>query len=388
MLYDFKFYNPTKIHFGRESLGKLKEELSNYGDTILLAYGKAAIKRIGLYDKVVTILKDSGKTIIELEGVMPNPTYAKVLEGTELVRKHNVDLILAVGGGSVVDYAKAVAGSAYCEEDAYQRYWIDRKAVECKTVPVASILTMVGTGSEMNGGSVITNDDLKLKIGYGFPQSVFPKFSILNPEFTYSIPKYQMVSGIYDILSHLMEQYFSGEEISTSDYIMEGLLRSVIDNARVAIKEPENYEARSNIMWSSTVAINTLCAASKPGDWAVHSIEHQLGAYTDCAHGMGLAAISLPYYRHIYKYGLDKFVRFAEVVWGVSSEGKTKDDVALEGISCLEAFIDECGIVKSLKELGATKEMLPLIAESTNASSNGYKELSPSEILDVLEQCF
>ncbi len=388
MLYDFNFYNPTKIYFGKESLGKLNEELQNYGNTILLTYGKGAIKRIGLYDKVVAILKENGKTIIDLEGVMPNPTYAKVLEGAELVRKHKVDLILAVGGGSVVDYSKAVAASAYCEEDAYQRYWIERKPVECKTVPVASILTMVGTGSEMNGGSVITNEDLKLKIGYGFPQSVFPKFSILNPEFTYSVPKYQMVSGIYDILSHLMEQYFSGEEICTSDYIIEGLMKSVIDNARIAVKEPENYEARSNIMWSSTVALNTLCAASKPGDWAVHSIEHQLGAYTDCAHGMGLAAISLPYYRYIYKYGVDKFVRFAEVVWGVSSKDKTKDEVALEGISCLEAFLDECGIVKSLSELDATKEMLPLIAESTNSTGNGYKKLTAAEILDILEQCF
>ncbi len=388
MLYDFKFHNPTKIHFGKESLGKLKDELADYGDTVLLTYGKAAIKKIGLYDKVVAILNDCGKTIVDLEGVMPNPTYAKVLEGAELVRKHSVDLILAVGGGSVVDYSKAVAATAYCEDDAYQRYWINRKPVECKTVPVASILTMVGTGSEMNGGSVITNDDLKLKIGYGFPQSVFPKFSILNPEFTYSIPKYQMVSGIYDILSHLMEQYFSGEEICTSDYIIEGLLRSVIDNARVAIKDPENYEARSNIMWSSTVAINTLCAASKPGDWVVHGIEHQLGAYTDCAHGMGLAAISLPYYRHIYKYGIDKFVRYAEVVWGVSSEDKTKDEIALEGIASLEAFIDECEIVKSLRELGATEEMLPLIAESTNANGSGYKKLSADEILDILQQCF
>ncbi len=388
MIYDFDFYNPTKIYFGKDSLGKLSGELVNYGDTVLLTYGKAAIKKIGLYDKVVAILKENGKTIIELEGVMPNPTYAKVLEGIELVRKHNVDLILAVGGGSVVDYAKAVAGSAYCEEDAYQRYWINRKPVECKTVPLASVLTMVGTGSEMNGGSVITNEELKLKIGYGFPQSVYPKFSILNPEFTYSVSKYQMVSGIYDILSHLMEQYFGGDEICTSDYIIEALMKSVIDSTRIAIKDPENYEARSNIMWSSTMALNNVCRASKPGDWVVHSIEHQLGAYTDCAHGMGLAAISLPYYRHIYKYGIDKFVRFADVVWGVSTDGKSKDEIALEGISCLESFIDECGIVKSLEELGATREMLPLIAETSNKSTNGYKELTTEEVLAILEQCF
>ncbi len=388
MLYDFSFNNPTRIHFGKDSLNKLAEEMKNYGKNILLVYGKGAIKKIGLYDKVVAILQESGKNIFDLEGVMPNPTYAKVLEGAKSVRDNNIDLILAVGGGSVIDYSKAVSVSAYCTGDAYNKYWIERKPVDNEIVPLASILTMVGTGSEANGGSVITNDDLKLKIGRTFTQDVYPRFSILNPEFTYSVSKYQMVSGIYDIMSHLMEQYFSGEEISTSDYVIEGLMKSVIDNARVAINDQENYVARSNIMWSSTLALNNICHTSKPGDWTVHAIEHQLGAYTDCAHGMGLAAISLPYYRHIYKYGIDKFSRFAQVVWGVSTESKTEEQVALEGISCLEAFIDECGIIKSIEELGATRDMLTQIAESTNVGNTGYKKLSPSEIKEILDECF
>ena len=259
--------------------------------------------------------------------------------------------------------------------------------VNNKIIPVGSVLTMVGTGSEMNGGSVITNEELKLKNGRVYSPDVYPKFSILNPEYTFSVPQYQMVSGIFDIISHLMEQYFSGDDNNTTDYVIEGLLRSVIDNARVAIKNPKDYEARSNIMWSATLALNTMAGLSKTQDWEVHMIEHQLGAYTDCAHGMGLAAISIPYYRHIYSYGLDKFVRFAKNVWNVSEEGKSKDEVAKEGLSCLEAFIKECGIVTSIKELGATKEMLPLIANST-VLGGGYKKLTAEDILTILEECY
>lgn len=350
-------------------------------------YGKNSIKKIGLYDEVIKVLNESGKKVVELSGVMSNPTYSKVLEGGKLVRDNNVDLILAVGGGSVIDCAKAISVSAYCEGDAFRKYWIKFEPINNKIVPVGSILTMVGTGSEMNGGSVITNEELKLKNGRVYSPEVYPKFSILNPEYTFSVPDYQMVSGIFDIMSHLMEQYFSGNDNNTTDYVIEGLLRSVIDNARVAIKNPNDYEARSNLMWSATLALNTMAGLSKTQDWEVHMIEHQLGAYTDCAHGMGLAAISIPYYRHIYSYGLDKFVRFAKNVWSVSEEGKSKDEVAKEGLSCLEAFIKECGIVTSIKELGATKEMLPLIANST-VLGGGYKKLTAEDILTILEECY
>ena len=387
MLFDFTYYNPTRIHFGKDSLKQLKGELAQYGETVLLLYGKSAIKKIGLYDEVIAILNEAGKKVVELEGVMPNPTYEKVLEGTQLVRDHQVDLILAVGGGSVVDCAKAISVSSYCEGDAFTKYWLNFEPVNNKIVPVASVLTMVGTGSEMNGGSVITHEGLKIKSGRVYGPEVNPKFSILNPEYTFSVSQYQMVSGIFDIMSHLMEQYFSGEDNNTSDYVIEGLLRSVIDNTKVAIKNPKDYEARSNIMWSSTLALNTMAGVSKEQDWEVHMIEHQLGAYTDCAHGMGLAAISIPYYRHIYTYGLDKFVRFAKEVWHVSVEGKTKDEIALEGLACLEAFIKECGIVTSLRELGATKEMLPLIANST-VLGGGYKKLTAEDVLNILESCY
>ncbi len=389
MQLDFSYYNPTTIHFGKESLSKLNDELPNYGDTVLLVYGRNAIKSNGIYDKVMASLSAAGKKVVELSGVMPNPTYDKMMEGVELVREHKVDLILAVGGGSVVDCAKGISVSAHCEgQDPFQKYWVEWQDLANDVVPVASILTMVGTGSEMNGGSVITHEETKFKAGRVFPPAAYPKFSILNPEYTFTVSQYQMVSGVFDTMSHLMEQYFTDQGANTTDYVIESLLKSSIDNLRVALKTPDDYEARSNIMWNATLALNTITGLSKTQDWQVHMIEHQLGAYTDCAHGMGLAAVSLPYYRLIYKFGLDKFVRFATEVWGVSTEGKTKDQIALEGIDALEAFTKECGIVTSLEELGATKEMLPKIAESTIIIGNGYKKLTNEEVLNILEECF
>ncbi|MBE3990928.1 iron-containing alcohol dehydrogenase [Vibrio parahaemolyticus] len=389
MQLDFSYYNPTTIHFGKESLSKLNDELPNYGNTVLLVYGRNAIKSNGIYDKVMASLSTTGKKVVELSGVMPNPTYDKMMEGVELVRAHKVDLILAVGGGSVVDCAKGISVSAHCEgQDPLQKYWVDFQDLENDVVPVASILTMVGTGSEMNGGSVITHEETKYKAGRVFPPMAYPKFSILNPEYTFTVSQYQMVSGVFDTMSHLMEQYFSDQGANTTDYVIESLLKSSIDNLRVALKTPDDYEARSNIMWNATLALNTITGLSKTQDWQVHMIEHQVGAYTDCAHGMGLAAVSLPYYRLIYKFGLDKFVRFATQVWGVSTEGKTKEQIALEGIDALEAFTKECGIVTSLEELGATKEMLPKIAESTIIIGNGYKKLTNEEVLNILEECF
>lgn len=384
---DFTYQNPTTIYFGKKAIDNLKNELSNYGDNVMIAYGKGAIKKMGLYDTVMAILNESGKKVVELSGIMANPTYEKVLEGAEIVRKNNVDLILAIGGGSVIDCAKAISVSAYCEGDSWTRYWINFEPVDNRIVPVASILTLAGTGSEMNGGSVITNEDLKLKMGRVFPANVCPKFSILNPEYTYSLSYYQMVSGISDMMSHLMEAYFSGEDDVTSDYLMEGLLKSIIHSARIAIKDPKDYEARSNLMWSSSLAMNPIMGLSKTQDWEVHMIEHQLGAYTDCAHGMGLAAVSLPYYRYIYRFGLNKFVRFATQVWNVDEAGKTKEEVALEGIAVMESFMKECKIVTNIRDLGATEEMLPLIADST-VILGGYKKLNAKEILTILKDAY
>ena len=388
MKFDFNYYNPTKIYFGKTALNNLKKELANYGENILLVYGKNSIKKNGLYDKVMEILKESNKKVVELQGIKSNPTYTQMMEGARLVKENNVDLILAVGGGSVIDCSKGIAVSAYSEEDPWQKYWVDCKKVDNKVVPVGSILTMVGTGSEMNGGSVITNEEKMLKNGRVFPANVYPKFSILNPEYTYTVPKNQMVSGIFDTLSHLMEQYFSGDDNNTTDYVIEGVMNALIDNARVAIENPMDYEARSNIMWCATLGLNTVTGLSKEQDWEVHMIEHQVGAYTDCPHGIGLAIVSVPYYRYIYKYGLDKFVRFAKKVWKIHGKDMSKDEIALAGIEKLSDFIKELGIPTTLREIGATEEMLPLIANSTEIMDSGYKKLTADEILEILKEAY
>ena len=388
MLYDFSYQNPTRIHFGKNAINKLANELREYGKNILLVYGKASIKKIGLYDQVINILQAEGKTVVELAGINANPRYTQLLEGARLVREHNIDLILAVGGGSVIDCAKGIACAAYAEGDVWQRYYVNQEPVTNRVIPIGSILTMAGTGSEMNSGSVITNEAENLKIGRVYPLAlVTPRFSILNPEYTYSVPKYQMISGIFDIFSHLMEQYFSGDDDCTSDYLIEGLMLSLISASRKAIVNPEDYEARSNIMWCATMGLNKILGLSKTQDWEVHMIEHQLGAYTDCAHGIGLAIISPAYYRYIYRDGLHKFVRYAKVVWGVEDKGQGDEAIALEGINRLEAFIAELGIPATLREVGATEEMLPLIANST-ALGGGYKQLNAEDILTILKACY
>ena len=249
MLGNFSYSNPTKLYFGEDSLCFLNEELPKYGKTVQLIYG----------------------------------------------------------GGSCCDYAKAVSVSVHCDEDPWEKYYIRFEEPDCDIVPVGCVLTMVGTGSEMNGGAVITNHEQKLKIGHVFGDQVMPKFAILNPKFTFTLPKRQMVAGIYDIFKHICGQYFSGEDDNTSDYISEALMKSVIHSSRIAIRNPADYEARSNIMWAATWALNTLVSRGKSTDWMVHMLGQAVGAYTDATHGMTLSAVSLPYYQYIMPYGLSRF---------------------------------------------------------------------------------
>lgn len=311
MLGEMMYCNPTRLYFGKESLEGLRTELAKYGERVQLCYGDGSIKKNGIYDQVMGILKACGKTVVEDGGVMPNPTVQKLREGVKIARENNVDLILAAGGGSVCDYAKAVSISVNEKEDPWEKYYLRMEEVSRAVVPVGCVLTMVGTGSEMNGGSVITNHEQKLKIGHVFGDNVYPKFTILNPEFTCTLPQYQMVAGIFDIMSHILEQYLSGEDDNTSDYISEGLMRSLIHASCIAVKDPMDYEARSNIMWTATWALNTLIAQGKSTDWMVHMIGQSIGVYTDATHGMTLSVVSLAYYRHIMPYGLAKFKRFA-----------------------------------------------------------------------------
>ena len=387
MKFDFTYHNPTRIHFGKEALNQLSGELARYGETVLLVYGKGSVVKSGLYDRIIAILADAGKKVVELPGIKSNPSYTQMMEGARLVRENKVDLILAVGGGSVSDCAKAISVSAYCQGDPWERYWINYEEVDNPVVPVGCVMTMTGTASEMNSSSVITHEEQKLKNVRGFSTEVNPKFSILNPEYTYTLPKYQMVSGVFDVLSHLMEQYFSGDDDNTTDYIIEGVMESLIRSARIALEDPENYEARSNMMWCATMGLNSLTGLSKTQDWEVHMIEHQLGAYTDCAHGAGLAVISIPYYKYIYKDGLHKFVRFARKVWGIDTASMTEEEAALAGIDAMDAFIRELGLPTTLRELGTTREMLPQIA-ATTMQGGGYRYMEEKDILAVLEACF
>lgn len=386
MLGNFEYSNPTKLYFGENSLDFLNQELAKYGDNVMLVYGGGSIKKNGIYDQVVNILKANNKNIFEDSGVMPNPTVEKLYEGCKIAKENNVDLILAVGGGSVCDYSKAVSVSAYCEEDPWDKYYLRMEDVDNKIIPVGCVLTMVGTGSEMNGGAVITNHETKLKIGHVFGDNVFPKFSILNPTFTYTLPRYQMVAGFYDIMSHILEQYFSGDDDNTSDYIAEGLLKSLINSSRVAIKDPENYEARSNIMWIATWALNTLIAKGKATDWMVHMIGQSVGAYTDATHGMTLAAVSMAYYHHIMEAGLPKFKRYAINVWNVNPEGKTDLEIANAGLDAMEAWMNEIGLVMNLTDLGVKEDMLEGIADGTFINQGGYKVLTHDEIVEILKE--
>ena len=386
MLGNFTYCNPTKIYFGKGALDGLKAELPKYGKNVLLVYGGGSIKKNGVYEKVTAILRECGKTVAEDAGVMPNPTVDKLHEGIERAKAAKADFILAVGGGSVCDYAKALSVSINCEEDPWDKYFIRFEEPSCELVPVGCVLTMVGTGSEMNGGSVITNHEQKLKIGHVFGEEVFPKFSVLDPEFTFTLPKYQMVAGFYDIMSHILEQYFSGTDDNTSDYVMEGLLRSLIHSALIAVDDPTNYEARSNIMWTATWALNTFVAKGKDTDWEVHMLGQAVGALTNATHGMTLAAVSMPYYKHILPYGLAKFKRYAVNVWGISAAGKTDEQVAREGLAAMEAWMRKHGLVMDLTSLGITEDMLDDLVKSTLYMQGGYKVLTPAEAREIFKE--
>ena len=387
MLGNFSYCNPTKLYFGEDALDSLSAKLPKYGKNVVLIYGGGSIKKNGIYDEVVKLLAAGGKNVAEISGVMPNPTVDKLYEGVEIARKHQADFLLAVGGGSVCDYAKAVSVSVNCEEDPWEKYYVRFEEPSCETLPVGCVLTMVGTGSEMNAGAVITNPHTHQKIGHVFAdEKIMPKFAVLNPKYTLTLPHYQMAAGIYDIFNHICEQYFSGEDDNVSDYISEGLMRSVIHASRIANKDPQNYEARSNLMWAATWALNTLVSRGKSSDWMVHMLGQSVGAYTNATHGMTLAAVSLPYYRHILPYGMPKFKRFAVNVWDVDPAGKPDGQIAEEGLAAMEIWMKELGLAMHISELGATAEMIEGIADGTLVMKGGYKVLDRDEIVQILKE--
>lgn len=385
---NFIYSNPTRLYFGDEAQKNLASALEGFGKKVLLVYGGGSIRRNGVYDDVMAALRQTGKEVVELSGVMPNPTLEKLNEGRRVARENNVDFILAVGGGSTIDYSKAVSVAAWYDGDAWDRYFVrqDDPQPGERIIPVGAVLTMAGTGSEMNGGSVITNQEAKLKIGKVFGEEVMPKFAVLNPRYTFSLPHRQMVAGIFDTMSHIMEQYFSGNDDSTSDYLAEGLMRSLIASSRVAVNDPENYEARSNIMWTATWALNTLIGKGKIQDWMVHMIGQAIGAHTDATHGMTLSGVSVAYYRHVMKYGLSRFARFARVVWDIPCEGKSESQLASEGIDALEAWIKEIGAASEISSLGVTEALIEPIADATIIFDAGYHRLDRSEVIGILRE--
>lgn len=388
MVGNFNYFNPTKLYFGDEAQKNLSEELKHYGKKVLLTYGGGSIKANGIYDEVTTALRAAGKEVIELSGVMPNPTTDKLYEGAKLARENDVDLILAVGGGSTIDYAKAVSVAAWYDGDPWETFYLKQEDPDDgqRIIPVGSVLTMVGTGSEMNGGSVITNHHTKLKIGKVFGENVMPRFAILNPRYTFSVPQRQMVAGFFDIMSHIMEQYFSGEDDNTSDYLAEGLMRSLIRSSRIAVKNPEDYEARSNIMWTSTWALNTLIGKGKSQDWMVHMLGQAIGAHTDATHGMTLSGVSIAYYRHILPFGLKKFSRFATAVWDIPTAGKTDEQLANEGLDALLGWMKAIGVTTEITSLGVTGDMLEGIADATFIMDGGFKVFTREDVLSVLRE--
>lgn len=386
---NFVFENATKVYFGE---GCVKEYLSclakKHGEKVLLAYGGGSIKKNGIYDEVTAILKDAGKEIIEFSGIMSNPTYAKVLEGAKLAKDHGADWILGIGGGSVMDCCKAVSMAAVSEKDIWDEYWAKPGVIDFDPLPLGVIVTVAGTGSECNGGAVITNEELKVKTGRDYPKCN-PEFALMDPTYTYSVPVKQMVSGSFDILSHIMETYFSEtDEDNVSDDISEALMRNVIRNLRAAIKKPEDYTARSNLFWDSTMAENRIIKLGKKCDFECHQMEHQLGAYTNCNHGQGLAVLHPVYYRHVYKDGLTKFVRFAENVWQIPRDGKSDEEFAAAGVEALADFIKEVGLPTTLKELGIDENVdLKEIAASCNLAPGSYKKMTHAEILAIFMEC-
>lgn len=385
---NFIFQNSTKVYFGQGCVKEYLACLVGKAETVMLAYGGGSVRKNGIYDEVSGILKKAGKNIVDFSGIMSNPTYAKVKEGARLAKESKADMILAVGGGSVMDCCKAVSLAARYDGDIWDDFWARPGVINFEPLPLGVIVTVSGTGSECNGGAVITHEDKKIKTGRDYPK-LNPRFALMDPAYTYSVPEKQMVSGSFDTLSHIMETYFSEpDEDNVSDDIIEALMKSVIRNLRAAVKNPADYTARSNLMWASTMAENRVIKMGKRCDFQCHNMEHQLGAYTDCNHGCGLAVLHPAYYRYIYKYGLSKFARFAENVWGISRGGRSDDELASDGIDALADFIKEIGLPSTLGELGVSdKKLLKEIAETCAVSAGSYKRLNAKEIYNIFLSC-
>ncbi|MEY8420787.1 iron-containing alcohol dehydrogenase [Oscillospiraceae bacterium 44-5] len=387
---NFIFENSTKVIFGK---GCVKEYLaslvSDFGDTVMVAYGGGSIKKNGVYDQIMELLVNAGKEVVEFDRIMPNPTYAKVQEGAKLARDHHVGGILAVGGGSVMDCCKAVSLAAVYKGDVWNDFWATPGVIDFDPLPLGMIVTVAGTGSECNGGAVITNEALKVKTGRDYPKCN-ARFALMDPTYTFTVPKKQMISGGFDTLSHIMEIYFSGpDEENVSDDLAEALMRGTIRDLRAAVQNTEDYDARSNLMWEATMAENRILKLNKQTDFQCHMMEHQLAAYVDCNHGAGLAVLHPAYYRAICEKGAVKFARFATRVWDIPAGGKSEKELARAGVEALADFIKELGMPSTLRELGVTEETpLEEIANTVPLTPGGYGKLTHKDVLNIFKECF
>lgn len=377
----FVYEYATKVYFGE---GAAKEHLaaavSAYGPHVMLAYGGGSVKKNGIYDEVKSILEGAGKEVADFSGIMSNPTYAKVQEGAQLAKKEHIDFILAVGGGSVIDCCKIVAAQAKTDKDLWEMEMTDHQ-FPSEVIPMGAIVTASGTGAEMNGGAVITNEEKVIKAGMA---AAAPRFAILDPAYTMSVPRMQVISGAFDTLSHAMETYFGNSDAdNVSDDVALAVMRNTVVNMKRLMRNIDDIQARGNLMWDSAMAENGILKVGRVTDFQCHQMEHQLGAYTDCNHGQGLAVIHPAYYRHIAKDAEEKFARFGQEVFGV--------DTAEKAVEALADFIRECGLPTKMSELRSkteiTLELLRNVADSCNIIKSNPRELSHDEIYDILMEC-
>lgn len=378
---DFNYSYPTKVYFGAGAAKKaFAAELGKFGKTVLLAYGGGSVKKNGTYDEIRSLLQEAGKEIVEFSGIMPNPTYQKVQEGAGLAQKNNVDFIIALGGGSVIDCCKVISAQTQLQEDIWSMEY--EKGIFPKAgIPIGAVVTVSGTGAEMNAGGVITHEEKNWKGGiFG----VAPAFAVLDPAYTMSVPPMQVLSGAFDTLSHAMETYFgASDQDNVSDDLALAVMKNTVVNMRRLLKDINDIQARSNLMWDSAMAENGILKCGRSTDFQAHQMEHQLGAYTDCNHGQGLAVIHPAYYRHIVKDTPEKFARFAKVVFDA--------DTAEAGVEALENFIQECGLPTKMSELKSkvkiTSKVLRKVADTCNIIKSGPRELSRDEIYEILMEC-
>lgn len=380
----FQYHAPVKVLFGEGGVDKhLAAELENYGKVVMLAYGGGSVKRSGLYGQITGILEQSGKTVVDFGGITSNPTYDMVLRGAETIRRENVEFILAVGGGSVMDCVKIISAAAKAPKDYWEMFFVDRQ-LPAEFVPWGTVVTLSGTGSEMNAGAGISNKELNTK------RTLFgscANFAICDPSYLKTVPRKQMASGIFDNLSHCMETYF-GNGSGVSDAMNEAVMHDIVQNARAWVEDPENMDILGNLMWDSSLPQTFLFSCGKEGGFQCHSIEAQLCAYTGSNHGMALAVIHPSYYRHIIKDAPEKFARFGEKVFGLESTGKTALELAEEAVQALAVFIKDIGLDSSFTELGLSvnEEILRKVSENCGVAEGVARKLPREEIFQLLQE--